>query len=173
MARSTHARMRPIELKISELAVVTEYSRFQVDGLLKQVFANSLGKKAGSQRTFSPQDLLVAAVACEIEQKYGVERKKLALVGDALRQTLTGPRRANREARLLVTFSPPVATYLVPDAAVAEGLVVKLSGLFAKVDEFLGVSGPSRESAQAILPLKPAIVNVNVTARRGSGSRSR
>ena len=159
-----HTAMRPIELKISELAAVTDYSRFQLDGLLKQVFANSLGKKAGSQRTFSPHDLLVVAVVCEIEQKYGVGRKTLALASVALRRTLTGPRGANRDARLLITFSPPAAVYLAADAPVAEGLVVRLGTLFAKVDEFLGVSGPGREGVQTALPLNPGIVATQRTS---------
>lgn len=165
--RIVRTHMRPLKLKISDLAAVTEYTRFQVDGLLKQVFANSLGKKAGSQRSFSPQDLLVAAIACEIEQKYGVGRKTLALASEALRRTLTAAREANWHARLLVTFSPPTATYLHPDAPVEEGLVVRLDVVFARIDEYLGVSRSNSESMQGTLPLNPGIVS----SRRRSGVR--
>lgn len=162
--------MRHVRLKISDLATVTGYTRFQMRGLLDEVFPNpERGKGTASQRIFSPHDLLVVTVACEIEQKYGVKRAVLALVSEVLRETLTGPRTASRDARLAVTFMPPTATYLVPDATVPEGLVLALGTLFAKVDEYLGVAGPSSDSAQAVLPLSPAIV----TAHRGGGSRGR
>jgi hypothetical protein len=161
--------MPRIQLKISDLASVADISRFQVDGLLKDVFSECpLGRKArGSHRTFSPQELLIFVVACEIEQKFGVKRSMLALAGEHLRQALVGPRQANREARLVVTFSPPTATYLEPAAPAYQGIVVQLGPLFAKVDEYLGVSGPNRDS-NPMLPLRPVIA----TGRRGS-SRNR
>jgi hypothetical protein len=160
--------MRPIQLRVSDLSKVTGYSRFQIRGLLTEVFRNSpLGRKTGSQQTFSPQELLVVAVACQIEASFGVGRKKLALVGEAMRKTLTGPRGANRDARLLVTFTPPAVTYLESDARIAEGLVLQLGLQFAKVDEYLGVSGPGYESAQTVLALSPAVT----IGRRGAGSR--
>lgn len=156
--------MRRIQLKISDFARVADISRFQVDGLLRDVFLEQpLGKKArGSHRTFTPQDLLVFVVAFEIEQAYGVRRNMLALAGEHLRQALSGPRPANREARLVVTFAPPTATYLEPTAPAQQGLVVQLGPLFARVDEYLGVSGPNRDAA-TILPLRPVIAS----GRRG------
>lgn len=162
------ANMRKIQLKISDLARVADISRFQVDGLLKDVFSNRpLGMKAsGSHRSFTPQELLVFAVAYEIEQKYGVKRSTLALAGEQLRQALTGPRKASRESRLVVTFDPATATYLDPGVPAAEGIVVQLGPLFEKVDEYLGVSG-SRRKSTAILPLRPVIA----TARRGGSRR--
>jgi hypothetical protein len=161
--------MRAIELKIKDLAKVTGYTRFQVDGVLKLVFAEvPIGKSAGAQRTFSPQDLLVVTVVCEIDRKYAIDRKKLAEVATALRRELSGPRPANRDARLLITFLPSSARYLASDAPVVEGLVVPLGALFAKVDEYLGVSGGHQSNTQANLPLPPAIAS----SRRGS-SRSR
>jgi hypothetical protein len=160
--------VRRIQLKISDFARVADITRFQVDGLLKDVFSNRpLGKKrSGSHRIFTPQDLLVFVVAREIEQKYGVKRSVLALVGEQLRQVLTGPRPASRESRLSITFVPPSATYLDPGAPTEEGVVVRLGPLFAKVDEYLGVSGPNRDSTP-ILPLRPVIA----TGRRGSSRR--
>jgi hypothetical protein len=166
--RNIH-RMSAIELKINDLAKVTGYSRFQLDGFLKKAFAgSSVGRRSGTQRKFSPQDLLVVAVACEIERKYQFERKALAQITEALRQALLVPRGANRAARLLITIEPPVVLYLEPNVPVTEGLVMNLGPLFAKVDEYLGASGPSPESAQVMLPLEPAIA----TSRRRS-SRSR
>src|SRR5258706_8790757 len=102
-----------IQLKISDLAAVAGYTRFQMHGLLDEMFPEPAraGKRNRSQRTFSAQDLLVITVICELEKKYGVKRGVLALVSKPLRQTLTGPRKVNREARLLVTFRPPTVTY--------------------------------------------------------------
>lgn len=169
-ACSLPAAMGAIEFKINDLAKVTGFSRFQLDGLLKQVFGTApLGKICGSQRKFSRQDLVVVVVACEIERKFRVERRALAQVAELLRQVLTGPRGANRGARLLLTLLPPVVTYLEHDtAAVEEGLVVRLGPLFARVDEYLGVAGPSPDTAQAVLPLRPAIA-----AGRRRASRNR
>jgi hypothetical protein len=162
--------MRPIRLKISELADATGYTRYQLRGLLKEVFVNHpLGKKAGAQRTFSPQELGIVAVLCAIERDYAIDRKKLALVADDLRRALSGPRTANRNARLVLSFNPPTATYSETDAAVPQGLLIALGPIFAQVDEYLGVSGSSRtEPTQPILPLRPA----SATARRG-GTRNR
>jgi hypothetical protein len=161
--------MRPIQLKVSDLATVSGYSRFRVAGLVKQVFKDfQFGSQLGSQRTFTPQELLIVAVVCEIEQKFSVERKTLALASQALQRVLSGPRIADRQARLVITFRPAEVSYLVPDALVAEGLVVRLGPVFEKVDEYLGVSG-SQNSAQGLLPLRPAIA----TGRRGGGSRRR
>jgi hypothetical protein len=161
--------MSAIRLKISDLAIVTGYTRFQLRGLLDEVFPkSSLGEKVGAQRTFSPRDLLVVAVICEIERKYGVKRSMLCSVGDVVRRVLGGPRVVNREARLLVTFAPPRTTYLTPDAPVGDGLIVALGPLFAVVDEYLGAGGPRGEATQSMLPLPPAIAT-----RRGGAVRSR
>jgi hypothetical protein len=160
--------MKAIELKVSDLAKVTGYSRFQLDGFLKKAFAGSfVGKRSGAQRKFSPHDLLVVAIACEIERKYQIERSALARVTEALYKTLLQPRRANREARLLITITPPVVLYLEPNSPVTEGLVMNLGPLFARVDEYLGASGPCPEAAQALLPFEPAIA----TARQSSRNR--
>jgi hypothetical protein len=133
------------------------------------VFRNSaLGKRGAGQQTFSPQELLVVAVACEIEEKFGVTRKRMALIGEALRLTLMGPRSANRNARLLVTFAPPAVSYLESSTPVAEGLVLPLGPRFARVDEYLGVAGERRDYQQAALPLRPI-----ATPRRAAGPRSR
>jgi hypothetical protein len=163
--------MLAIQLKISDLAAVAGYTRFQLHGLLNDVFPEPAcgGKKTRSQRTYSPQDLLVVTVACELERRYGVKRSVLASVNVPLRQALTGPRKASREARLVVTFTPPTATYLVPEVPVTEGLVLALGPLFARVDEYLGVAESSRDGGQAVLALSPAIV----TNRRGRSSQAR
>lgn len=162
--------MRPIQLKISDLARVADVSRFQVDGFLKDVFSeHPLGKKGrGSHRTFTPQELLIFAVAYEIEQTFGVRRSMLALVGEQLRRALAGPRSVNRESRLAVTFLPATATYLEPVDLAREGIVVQLGPLFARVDEYLGVSGPSGNRSP-ILPLRPVVA----TSRRSVTARGR
>ena len=162
--------MPAIELWISDLAAVTGYTRFQMRGLLDEVFpAPTRNKKMRSQRTFSPQELLLVTVACELERKYGVKRNVLSTVGAPLRQSLTGPRKASRDARLVVTFTPPAATYLEPEAPVKEGLVLALGGLFEKVDEYLGVVRSNHDSGQSMLALSPAIV----TNRRALKQRAR
>lgn len=163
--------MRALQLKISDLATVAGYTRFQMHGLLDEVYPARArtGKKARPQRAFSPQDLIVIAVACELERNYGVKRSVLASVREPLRQALSGPRKANREARLVLTFTPPTATYLASEALVTEGLVLPLGPLFARVDEYLGVVESSRDGGQAVLALSPAIV----TDRRGGSSRTR
>lgn len=150
--------MLSVQLKISDLAQVTGYTRFQIDGLIKQVFGQSLGKMTGAQRTYSPQDLLVVAVASQIEERFATDRKALAQVGNALRAVLNGPRSANRDAKLVVTFVPPSVVYLDRSMAVEEGIVIKLGAVFAKVDGFLGMSGREQIGTQAPLPIAPTLV---------------
>jgi hypothetical protein len=162
--------MPAIQLKISDLAAVAGYTRFQVRGLLDQVFPEpaSEGKKTRSQQVFSPQDLLIVTVACELERKYGVKRSVLASLRVPLRQVLSGPRKASRDARLVVTFIPPTATYLDHEESVTEGLVLPLGPLFARVDEYLGVAESGRDGRQAVLALSPAIM----ASRRSSSSQT-
>lgn len=163
--------MRAIQLRISDLAAVAGYTRFQLHGLLNDVFPEQARgvKKTRSQRTFSPQDLLVVTVVCELERNYGVKRSVLASVNLPLRQALSGPRKVSREARLVVTFTPPTATYHAANAPVTEGIVLALGPLFAKVDEYLGVAESSRDGGQAVLALSPAVV----TNLRGGSRRTR
>ena len=150
--------MRSIRLKISDLAAVAGYTRFQMDGLIKQVFGRSLGKIAGTQRSYSPQDLLVVSVITKMEQRFAVDRKSLARISDSLRAVLSGPRSANRHARLLATFDPPVVRYLESSDSVDEGIVVALGEVFSRVDEYLGVSSAGLEARQAPLPMPPISV---------------
>jgi hypothetical protein len=151
--------MRHIRLKISDLANVNGYTRFQMRGLLSELFPNAQsGEGTLAKRVFSPHELLVVTVACEIERKFGVKRAVLALASKALSEALTGPRIVARGARLVVTFTPPAATYLVADSALPqEGLVVALGGLFARVDEYLGVAGPDSDRGQTTLPLTASV----------------
>lgn len=163
--------MQAVLLKIPDLANVADYTRFQMRGLLDEVFPLPAhrGKKSRSQRTFSPQDLIVITVACKLERNYGVKRSVLATVSEPLRQALTGPRKASRDARLMVTFTPPTVTYLALEATVTEGLVLPLGPLFAKIDEYLGVGETISDGGQADLPLSPVIV----ANRRDRGPRAR
>jgi hypothetical protein len=152
-----------------DLTQVTGYTRFQLDGFLEQVFTDvGIGNRSRVQRTFTPQDLLLVAVMCEVEHRYGIDRKKLAKVAHALRKTLAVPRPANRNARLLLSFEPPAAQYLDSDALVAEGIVLPLGSIFAEVDEYLGVSTRAIAPAQSSLRLPPTMATV-----RRSGSRER
>ena len=162
--------MGALELKISGLATLTGYTRFQMHGLLDEVFPGPTrtAKKARLHRTFSPRDLIAIAVVCELERKYGVKRSVLRSVGDPLRRALNGPRNSNREARLVVTFTPPTATYVESGGTVAEGVVLPLGPLFAKVDEYLGVAESNRDGGQGVLALSPAVL-IN---RRGGRSRA-
>lgn len=162
--------MASILLTISDLSTVVGYTRFQMRGLLADVFPpTEWTKKGRSQRKFSPQELLLVAVACELEKKYGIKRNVVALVADALRRTLSGPRSANTNVRLAITFVPPTATYLRDDQTVKEGLILPLGDVFASVDEYLGVTSSNRDQGQVALPLGPAVV----TNRRVTGARSR
>lgn len=150
--------MPAVQLKISDLAAVAGYTRFQMHGFLDEVFPPRGGKKGRSQRTFAPQELVVVATACQLEKTFGVKRSLLATISESLRHALIRPRNANRNARLLVTFALPTATYLEHDTPVGEGLVLPLGPVFAKVDEYMGVAGSSREGGQTILALPPATV---------------
>ena len=162
--------MSALQLKISGLATVTGYTRFQMHGLLDEVFPGPgrAAKKPRSHRTFSPRDLIAITVVCELETKYGVKRSVLRSVGESLRRALNGPRNPNQEARLVVTFVPPTATYVESQTNVAEGVVLPLGPLFAKVDEYLGVAESRRDGGQGVLALSPSVL-IN---RRGGRSRA-
>jgi hypothetical protein len=145
--------MAGLQLKISDLGAVTGYTRFQMHGFLDEVFRTFKGKKRATQRTFSPQDLVVIAAACELEKLFAIKRSVLATVSGSLRQALIGPRNPNRDARLLITFSPPSVSYIDSDVFISQGVVLALGPVFAKVDEYLGVARASTETSQVVLPL--------------------
>jgi len=158
-----YPKMAHVRLKISDVVAITGFTRFQLRGFLRDVFP--VERKGAGKRTFSPQELLVIAVACDLERSYGVRRSMLATVATSLSTVLKGPRPADRGARLAITFVPPTVTYLASEATVTNGLVIELGDLFAKVDEYLGVSRTEQRN-QAVLPLSPGVV-----ANRGRETR--
>lgn len=88
-------------------------------------------------REFQTKDLLILCVTRVLEHDFGLRRAAVGSLGKTLHQALSGPRKINPNARLIVTVEPPEVTYLAQPSTDRQGVVVALGPLFHKVDHYL------------------------------------
>ena len=119
-------------------------------GLLAELpgYAERAGE-AKVTNTFGAHDLLVIALCCRLESRYGLRRAMVAAVAGELGRALSGPRPLAHEARLVLGFDPPSVRYVETVENLGEGLVVPLEPVFLLVDSYLlpgrFISGHQRE----------------------------
>lgn len=145
---------------MADVCEVTEYTRDQLRGMLRDLppFLESLSE--GRNRTFSRVELLTICVITQMEVRYGIKRSAIAQIVQQMVSTLSGPRSIDPRARLNVIVEPPLVTFLAEDAPVSEGLLVPLGPIFKRVDHYLGAH-PDMDG-QAELPLGPVIVRTQI-----------
>lgn len=121
-----------------DVCEVSGYTRDELHALLKVLppyrDARASPRKA---RQYLPRDLLTFCVARVLEHDLGVRRAAVGTLGEALQKALTGPRKMNPQARLVITIEPPQVTYVAQGSTDRQGVVVALGPLFAKVDGYL------------------------------------
>lgn len=121
-----------------DVCEVSGYSRDELHALLKVLppycDAQASPRKA---RQYLPRDLLTFCVARVLEHDLGLRRAAMGRLGEALQKALTGPRKINPQARLVITVEPPQVTYVAQCSTDRQGAVVALGPLFAKVDGYL------------------------------------
>lgn len=148
-------------LKAADVYRAANYTRDQLRGLLSELGyeVESGGEtKQRVARSYSPQDLVLILVACELDSVVGLKRKVIASLMPAIARELSGPRLAICGAKLILTTNPPDAEYLDSEVSLDQGIILPLSGIFARAEEQLRMVGAVGQSPQAALNFGPSLV---------------
>lgn len=153
--------MRFIPITAIDISKVTGYSRNQVRGLLDELPIYSDQKtEPRVAREFSRSDLIVLAVVHLLEARIGIRRKAVATIVEPLRQALSGPKKINRNARLLIFIDPPAVSYLATNSSPSQdGILISLGPIFERVDEHLNFGLPYAANDGPELNFGPGLVS--------------
>jgi len=125
-------------LTTADVCEVTGYSRDELHAILRCLWPYCEEQLAPRvAREFLPKDLLTLSVTRVLEHDLGLRRAVVASLGKQLQQALSGPRKINPNARLVVTIEPQEVVYVAQNTTERQGVVVTLGPLFAKVDGYL------------------------------------
>lgn len=126
------------KLTTSDVCNVTGYTRDELHAVLKCLWPYCAAKSSPRvARDFNARDLLTLSVTQTLERQFGMRRTALGLLGRQLQSALSGPKKVNRTARLVVTVEPPEVLYVNQASTDRQGVVVALGPLFDKVDSYL------------------------------------
>lgn len=125
-------------LTVSDLLVVSQYTRDQMRGLLDTLpgYA-SRDATVRIARQYTAHDLLVIAACSFLESRYGLQRSVVAGFSERLGSVLSEPRPVSSSPYLLLTFAPPEVRYVESLDEIQEGLLVPLDPIFLAVDSYL------------------------------------
>jgi hypothetical protein len=152
-------------ITVADIATITGFSRHKLKGLFRELPGfDAPAEQARVARQYSRHDLIVLAVCCELDERYGLKRPVIGQLVSSLQKALTGPRAAAHNAYLIVNVPALTAQYLEKVSAFPEGLILPLGEIFKRVDAHLayGRSGP--------LDLGP--VSVPTSAKTGKVSKA-
>jgi hypothetical protein len=149
---------------MKDLCRVTGYTRHQVHGLVKLAIPNRSSRGERFAREFRFQDLIVVAALAELETRFGVKRGHIGKVAKRIAHVLSGPKKANRDARLVIGFDPPSVTYSDNAARVTDCIVMALGPIFDRADTY--VLTPGIGARQESLRLGPTVLRAG--AKRSS-----
>lgn len=148
----------PRKLTAADVREVSGYSRNELRAVLDDLpdYAVTSGQ-ARVAREFDRLDLIVLTVIHDLETRHGMRRNAIAGVSRQLRKALSGPKRINREARLLVSVVPPAVNYIEANLRIQSGIVVPLADVFERVDGYLGAH-LGGASDQRNLEMRPTVI---------------
>lgn len=146
-----------------DVCEVTEYTRDQVRGMLRDLPPFLDGSSEGRNRTFSRAELLSICVIAQMETRYGLKRAAIGKIVHQLVSTLSGPRSVDLRARLNIIPESSLVSFLSEEAPVTEGVIVPLGPIFQRVDHYLGAY--SESGRQGDLPLGLGIVRVQAKGK--------
>lgn len=150
--------MRTRKLTSTDVCEVSGYNRFQLRGLLDKIplFAD-LSKGSRVAREFSPQDMIVLRVLFVLEHHIGINRATATSIAGPLSKVLSGPKKINKNAQLVISFEPLSVAYLDSNQPLnRDSLVIALGAVFERVDHYLI---PSQSYLQTGLTLGPMLVS--------------
>lgn len=148
------------KLTAADVREVSGYSRNELRAVLDELpHYRKRGGQARVAREFTRHDLIVLSVIYVLETQYGIRRSAIAQIFMPLRTALSGPKRLNREARLLISIVPPVVSYVETTTKCLEGILVSLEVVFDRVDGYLGSHLDGVTDLQGDLKLGPAVIS--------------
>ncbi len=161
-------------LTMYDLCLLSGYSRDQVRGLLDKLPMYAERRvKARIATVYTAQDLMVVALCCQLETRYSIKRETVAALAPEISKELARPRPVAQQARLVLGFDPPSATYVERVDDLAEGLVVALEPIFERIDDYLLPGRSVRANIQRNLAFGPvALASAKKTRPGKSGPRS-
>lgn len=137
-----------------DLCRVTGYTRHQIRGLLDLSLLGHSAKGARFAREFRAQELVLVTAMAELETRFGVKRTHVGKIAKRMAQVLSGPRKQNRDAWLLISFDPPKVAYATQPAIAVDCIVMSLEPIYERADRHVNGTRP----AQQTLALAPAVV---------------
>lgn len=133
------------------------------------------GAKDGEARvakSYTAHDLLVVALCCRLEARYGLKRQTVVGIAAQLADQLSGPRAVATSARILILYEPLRVEYLGQANDVVDGLIVGLAPVFAQVDDYLIPGQSSSALMQRQLDLGPVGLATTGSAQAAKGVRA-
>jgi hypothetical protein len=156
------------KLTAADVQKVTGYSRNQLRGLLDELPAYSgQAPSVRIAREFTPHDLIVLSVVSILESRVGLRRRAIVAISELLRKVLSGPKKVNRGARLMVSFDPPLVSYIASGLPSRDGVLISLGPIFERVDRYLGYADSASAQLQPNLRLGPTLISTE--RRKGAG----
>lgn len=145
-------------ITVADVSFLTGFSRHQLRNLLRALPGfDGRAEHARIAREYSPQDLAILIVCCELELHYGLRRDAIGSLIKELRKAMSGPRSVASNARLVISVSPPSVEYVNDAGHVDNGLILPLGGIFKRIDDHLTTPPPECGNQRA-LDLGPASV---------------
>lgn len=117
------------------------------------------GAQARVAREFTRHDLIVFSVMNVLETRHGLRRSVVVGLFVPLRAALSGPKRVNRQARLLISVQPQAISYIEDITKIECGILVPLQAVFDRVDGYLGMHSDGTTGIQSNLKLGPTVMS--------------
>lgn len=154
-------------LKAADVYRAVNYTRNQLRGLLAELdykFETTDIAQPRVARTYSPHDLLMLLIACDLDTM-GLKRSAIALLLPAIAHELSGPRPVARNPKLVLTLSPPMARYVDGEVTIEEGIVRPLASILARADAQIMQAGRDSLSLQGSLNFAPTLITEAASPR--------
>lgn len=129
----------------ADIASVTGFSRDKLKGLFRELPGfNEPAEQARVAREYSRHDLIVLAVCCYLDERFGLKRAVIGQLISGIQQALLGPRTVASQAHLVINVPALTVQYIEKVGPISEGLVFPLRDIFKRVDEHIeyGKSAP-------------------------------
>lgn len=143
-------------LTSADVCEVTGYSRDELHAILRCLWPYcDAAPNPRVARVFVPRDLIALCVTRVLEHELGMRRAAVGNLGKALHEALSGPRKINQNARLVLTVQPPQVIYVPQASTERQGVIVLLGPLFERVDSYLSTGiNPSLRLETAVTSRK-------------------
>ena len=148
------------KLTASDVREVSGYDRNAFRAVLDALpHYKDSGAQARVAREFTRHELIVFSVMNVLETRYGLRRSAVVGLFVPLRAALSGPKRVNRQARLLISIQPQAINYIEDITKMEDGILVPLQAVFERVDGYLGVHLDGTTEIQSNLKLGPTVMS--------------